>query len=318
VTDVLLVSIGVTSGARTSARVLADGLERAGASVTHALAARVPAVRTFALTDFVQARAARRAAARAIAERRPDAIIYSSVTAALLWPAPGAIWLDGVAALNRPGRHGLWQRPLERRRIAAAPLVIEMAAGALAPLRRADAVVLPTPVEPSGASGGARDLAAVTYAGDPGKRRLDAVLAAWDAARHDGEELVVAGVDGPPAPGVRFAGLLAPDEFRALLRRARVFVTAPVREEFGIAALEALADGCMLVTTPAVGVYPAFEIARELDPRLVGQDVASGLRAALDSPADRYAERAAELLVPYGRDTFDRTVAREILPRLFS
>jgi hypothetical protein len=72
----------------------------------------------------------------------------------------------------------------------------------------------------------------------------------------------------------------------------------------------------MLVTTPAVGAYPGLAIARELDPRLVGEDVASGLRAGLDSPVARYAERAAELLAPYGRDAFDRTVAREVLPRL--
>ncbi len=319
-TDVLLVSVGMTSGWRRSVRELADGLQRAGASVRLAQASRAPQVRTFALTDFVQARAARRAAARAIAERRPDAIIYASVTAALLWPAPGTIWLDGVAALNRPGRHGLWQRPVERRRIAAAPLVIEMAPGALSPLRAPGAsLVLPTPVEPSAPGAGERplrDIAAVTYAGDPGKRRLDLVLAAWEAVRREGEELVVAGVDGPRTPGVRFAGFLATDEFRALLRRARVYVTAPVREEFGIAALEALADGCMLVTTPAIGAYPAFAIAGELDPRLADGDIASGLRIALDSPAERYAGRAADLLVPYGRDAFDRTVARELLPRL--
>ena len=144
------------------------------------------------------------------------------------------------------------------------------------------------------------------------------MLAAWQAARRRGEELWSAGVDGAPAPGVRFVGLVAPGEFRALLRRARVYVTAPAREEFGIAALEALADGCMVVTTPAVGAYPAFGIAQKLDPRLVGDDVASALRFALDSPVEQYAERAAELLVPYGRDAFERVVARELLPRLLT
>ncbi len=197
---------------------------------------------------------------------------------------------------------------------------MEMAPGALFPLRVGrSSIVLPTPVEPSAPPAvGGRNLAAVTYAGDPGKRRLGVVLAAWDAVRREGEELVVAGVEGARAPGVRFVGLVAPAEFRALLRRARVYVAAPVREEFGITALEALADGCMLVTTPAIGAYPAFAIARELDPRLVGEDVGSGLRAALDSPLHRYAERAAELLAPYGRDVFDRTVAQEVLPRLIS
>ena len=60
--------------------------------------------------------------------------------------------------------------------------------------------------------------------------------------------------------------------YRALLRRARVFVTAPRREDYGIAQLEALADGCMLVTTPSPGPYAALPLARELDPRLVGED----------------------------------------------
>ena len=81
----------------------------------------VPEVRTFALTDLVQARAARRVCERAIAEHDPAALIYCSITAALLWPRPGALWVDALAAENRPGRHGIWQRTVERRRLAEAP-----------------------------------------------------------------------------------------------------------------------------------------------------------------------------------------------------
>ena len=55
----------------------------------------------------------------------------------------------------------------------------------------------------------------------------------------------------------------------------------------GMAQLEALADGCLLVTTPAPGPYAALPIARELDPRLVGEDLAAALRAALDDPRGR-------------------------------
>ena len=79
--------------------------------------------------------------------------------------------------------------------------------------------------------------------------------------------------------------MLPYEEYRALLRRARVFVCAPRREDYGIAQLEALADGCLLVTTPAPGPYAALPIARALDGRLVGDDLASALRAALDDPA---------------------------------
>ena len=55
----------------------------------------------------------------------------------------------------------------------------------------------------------------------------------------------------------------------------------------------------MLVTTPAPGPYPALELARALDPRLVGEDLGRALRTALDGPAADYAARAAELLAPF-------------------
>jgi hypothetical protein len=95
-----------------------------------------------------------------------------------------------------------------------------------------------------------------------------------------------------------------------------VFVCAPLREDYGIAPLEAVADGCVLLTTPARGGYPAFGLAQRLDPRLATDDLAAGLRAALDSPPPGYRERAAELLVPFSRAAVDATVARDVLPRL--
>jgi hypothetical protein len=97
-----------------------------------------------------------------------------------------------------------------------------------------------------------------------------------------------------------------------------VFVTAPRREEYGIAALEALADGCILVTTPAEGAYPALEVARRLDPRLVTDDLVGALRLALDDPVPAYSARAAELLEPYSREALDRTLAQDVLPRLLA
>jgi hypothetical protein len=135
-------------------------------------------------------------------------------------------------------------------------------------------------------------------------------------ARRDDEELVVAGIDGAPGDGVRFAGRLEPAAFRALLRRARAYVAAPAREDYGIAPLEALADGCVLATTPAVGPYPALQIARAIDPRLVSEDLAAAIRVALDdAPADSVA-RAREALAPFRREAVDRVVADELLPRL--
>ena len=97
------------------------------------------------------------------------------------------------------------------------------------------------------------------------------------------------------------------EEYRALLRRARVFVCAPRREDYGIAQLEALADGCMLVTTPAPGPYVALPIARALDaaagrrgPRGRAARRAGATRARLRRSARR------EALAPFSRAAVDR------------
>jgi glycosyltransferase involved in cell wall biosynthesis len=163
-------------------------------------------------------------------------------------------------------------------------------------------------------------VAAVTYAADSHKKGLDRILDAWAAARRDGEELVVTGTDSgvPAVPGVRDAGRLSPAAFRALLRRARVYVTAPRREDYGLAQLEALADGALLVTTPAPGPYAALPIARALDPRLVSDDLAGALRTALDDPARDYAGRALAALAPFRREAVDATVRERLLPALLS
>jgi hypothetical protein len=323
--DVLVVSVAGTIGWTRGARELADGLARAGARVVQIEASRPRDVRTLMLTDLREAYAARRAARRGIAEYRPRAILYCSTTSALLWPQPGGIWLDGTAASNRLGRHGVWQRPLERRRLAEAPVVLGWSPAAFDGARDAldgDPVVVRVPVEPSASPVQApadRDLAAVAYVADPVKRRLDLTLAAWRQARRDGETLVVAGIDGAEEPGIRFAGRVEPGAFRALLRRARVFLATPQAEEYGIAALEALADGTQLVTTPAAGAYPALALASELDPRLVARDAPSlavALRAALDEPLADYTIRAAALLVPYQRSTMSAVLADDVLPRL--
>jgi glycosyltransferase involved in cell wall biosynthesis len=258
-------------------------------------------------------------------------VIYSTTTAALLWPRVGAIRFDALAAANRPGRHGLWQRPLERRRLGEATLLLAQSEGALAEVPSfsfAKAVlVLPVPVDPSSppdepAHG--RDIAVLTYAANPAKKGLDVLLGAWARARRPGEELVIAGVAetdlraqgyAVAAAGVRVAGVLPAQEYRALLRRARVYVCAARREDYGLAQLEALADGCQLVTVPSPGPYVALPLARQLDARLVGEDLASGLRTALDDPAPGYAERAAAALAPFRREAVDRLVSGELLPR---
>jgi glycosyltransferase involved in cell wall biosynthesis len=322
VTSVLLVSLGSTAGLRSSDAELAASLERAGASVTLAEALPPRSVRTLALTDLVWARAARVAAAGAISRRRPDAIIYSTITAALLAPAPGAIRLDALSVANRPGRHGIWQRPRERRVLVRAPLLLAVSDGALAgaPASIGRVIVVPIAVERSGAllEGAQRDIAAITYATNPAKKGLDIVLAAWSAARRDGEELLIAGVAAVPgAPaGVRAIGALERGAYRALLRRARLYIAASRREEYGIAQLEALTDGAMLVSTETPLSYPALDIARELDPRLVGGDLAGAIRIALDDPRAGYAAAAAPALERFASASVDRIVAEQVLPAL--
>ena len=134
---------------------------------------------------------------------------------------------------------------------------------------------MPIAVEPSGpplTDPAQRDVAAITYAANPHKKGLDRVLAAWARARRDGEELLIAGLDDAPRiDGVRVVGSLERSAYRALLRRARIYIAAPRREEYGLAQLEALADGAMLVSPPETGrLRGARPIARALDPRLSG------------------------------------------------
>ena len=95
-----------------------------------------------------------------------------------------------------------------------------------------------------------------------------------------------------------------------------MFVTAPRREDYGIAQLEALADGCALVTTASPGPYAALPLARALDPRLVGDDLAAALRTALDDPAAGYAERARAALAPFSPAAVDALVRERLLPAL--
>ncbi len=330
--DVLIVSLGATAGLRAADAELADSLRRAGASVALLAATRPRSMRTLALTDLAWALAARRVAVAGLAAHTPRATVYSSTTSALLWPRPGAIRFDAPSAGNRPGRHGLWQRPLERHRLSQSPLLLPWSAGGLdeapAVARTGDrALVLPVPVEPSGPPVPIRDVAAITYAANPLKKGLDRVLSPWTRVRGPDEQLYIVGASHAelaragialPDAGVTVTGPLAPADYRALLRRARVFICAPRREDYGLAQLEALADGCQLVSTPAPGPYAALPIARTLDPRLVSDDLGASLRTALDDPAPDHCARAASALSAFTRATTDRIVSADLLPRLLS
>lgn len=366
--DVLIVSLGSTGGLRAVDDELLASLRRAGANAEIARASPPRRMRTLMLTDLAWALAARRAASEALAREDARAVIYSTTTAALLWPRRGAIRFDAPAAANRLGRHGLWQRPLERRRLREATLLLPQSEGALTetPAAMSDwrtppvafdatggvegldatgsverlgatvsveghPLVLPVPVEPSASpeelASARREIAAITYAANPAKKGLDVLLAAWARVRRQDEELYVAGVSESelralgyalPVEGVRVTGVLPQADYRALLRRSRVYVCAARREDYGIAQLEALADGCQLVTVPSPGPYVALPLARELDGRLVSVDIGAALRTALDDPLPGYPERALAALAPFRREAVDARVAKELLPRFLA
>ena len=231
--DVLLVSLGSTAGLRAADAELAGALERAGAP-RRRRRRRAPARGPHARADRPRAgpgpRA--RAALRGLAEHRPaggpllDDDRRAAVAAARGDPLRRRRRRATGRAATASGSARSSAAACARRRCSSPrPRARSTRPASPAPPR----VVVPIAgraVRPRPATG-ERDIAALTYAADPHKKGLDRVLAAWAAARRDGEELVVAGADRrvPAAPGVRDAGRLAPAEFRALLRRARVYVT---------------------------------------------------------------------------------------------
>lgn len=344
--DIAIVSLGTTIGWRRGDEVLAAHVEAAGASC-ELVRIRLGAVeraaqRTMALTDAVQARAARRAA-RAVDAR---ATIYSSVTAALMQSpqTPHAVRFDAIAALNRPGWGGAWQRRRERGVLARADLLLPMSAAAEQAAREAIAggavpppVVLPGVVE--AAPGPAPDGPdAIAYAGNPDKRRLAVLCAAWAVAAPPGGRLVVGGIDRAEAlrwlgragvaepAGVEFAGAVPRERWLALVAGARAYLNAARYEEWGAAQMEALAAGTPLVTVPTGGPNVALAPARELAPELVATgdgapELAAALRAALALGADArdaYARRARALLEPYSDAAVRAVVAERVVPALLA
>jgi glycosyltransferase involved in cell wall biosynthesis len=335
--DIALLTSSPTLGWRRADDAFAALLREAGAScaVLRFPIGRAGALRRHpALTDLVEALAARHGAARLPAAR---AVVVSSVTAALLLrlDLPYAVRFDAPAALNRPGLPGAWQRAVEPRALARASLLLPWSEEAAAPLAATGRPVVPVgvPVERI-APAATRDLDVLAYAGNPDKRGLDDLCAAWAqglpgtlsiggiAPERARAWLARRGVAEPP--GVRWLGVVARERWLELLSRARVFVNAARFEDHGLAPLEALSAGAALVTTPSPGPYPALRIARALAPELVTADrspsaLAAALRAGLavgDGARAKYAAAADERLVPHRREAILATVAGEVLPAL--
>jgi glycosyltransferase involved in cell wall biosynthesis len=343
--DVLMVSLGTTLGLRAADDQLVEFLRDCGLRVELVRAELSGDIRTLALTDLVQARACARAARTALAAYEPTTIIYGTTTAALLWPRPGAIRFDALAQRTRPGRHGLWQRAAERRRLAEASLLLPQSEASLAgaPERRARSVVVPIAVEPAAHDQAADEavdallapLAArsehaigVTYAADPVKKGLDRVVGAWHAVRRDGEVLLIAGHGDLPAQvagaeGIVDVGRLPREVFRALVRAVGLLVTAPRREDYGLVQLEALAEGARVVTTAAPGPYAALPLVRVLWPEQVVDDpddlaaLGRAIRFAVDARPDPVESlRATQAVAPWARDAVVAELREQVVPAL--
>jgi len=311
-------------GWRRADEALAEHIEAAGATCElrpMRLGATRRLQRSMAMTDVVQALAARRAASGLQAR----AVVYSSITAALLQPPrrPHAVRFDTIAALSRPGAGGAWQRRRERSVLARADLLLPWSEAAGAAALRAAGAAGVGGIGDAGARGGspgatgagprtvvlpcvvdaARKAApdapdATAYAANPEKRRLELLCAAWAASAPEGARLVVGGIDRADArrwlsrqgvdepPGVEFGGAIPRDRWTALVAGSRVYVSAARYEDWGVAQMEALAAGVPLVTVPTPGPNVALPLARELAPRLVAADstvaaLAESLRGGL-------------------------------------
>jgi glycosyltransferase involved in cell wall biosynthesis len=336
--DVALLSSTPTLGWRMTDAAFAGLVRDAGATcaLVPITIGRAGVLRRHpALTDLVEASAARHRASRLPPAR---AVVVSSVTTSFfLAPRiPYAIRFDAPAALNRPGLAGAWQRAIEPHALGRADVLLPMSAEAAAPLTITGPRIIPlgVPIEPV-APAATRDIDAVAYAGNPHKRGLEAICAAWAGAGSPGR-LVIGGIEaaqgrawlarsGVPEPaGLEWAGVLPRAAWLEQVARARVFVSAARFEDHGVTPLEALSAGAALVTTPSPGPYPALSMARALAPALVAVDrspaeLAHALRAGLALPAAErasYAARADALLAPHRLAALRRTVANEVLPAL--
>jgi hypothetical protein len=297
--------------------------------------------RAYPVTDLIEALAARRALRSALLRERPRGLVISTTTAAMLADVGGipyAVRLDSPARLNRPGLRNAGLHALERRALTRARLVLPMSEAALEALPEdaAPAIVVPPPVESSGEPPAKRERLAVAYTPDVDAKGLDVVCGAWGQVDTGDARLLVFGVEpdramdhlrragvSPPA-GVEFLGKTPPAQFRAALRRARAYIGGARWEDFGMAPLEALSEGALLVTVPSGGPFAALALARRLAPELVAEDIspvalAGALRVAFALPeerVERYRTEAASLVEPLRPEAVERTVKGEVLPAL--
>jgi glycosyltransferase involved in cell wall biosynthesis len=346
VPDLLQISLGTTHGLRVSDAWFARLSEQAGVSV-ETVAVRIGLTdrlrRAYPVNDLVEAAAARRATNGALRRLRPRAVVFSTTTAALLAPDPGcpyAVRLDAPAVMNRPGARNAVLHALERRSLAAATLVLPTSsvANRALPAGSAPAIVVPVPViVPDLPTDSRRGPLAAAYTPDPKAKGLDILCRAWALAdKPPDARLDVFGIEPerarrhlrrtgvPEPPEIRWQGLTPPEQFHSAIAGCRMFITSARWEDFGMAQLEALALGAVLVCAATDGPFEAGEIARQLNPTLVAADhsplaLAAGISRAFmlgEGELDEYRTSASARLAPYRPDAVAGTIAERVLPAL--
>ncbi len=331
--DLLYVAAGTTAGLqRSDAAFVAAaqklGLEIVTVSSTFSLPWRLRKIvwRSLLAIDTFEAASLALATRRALRAYEPRAIVYGTSHAALLQfqahRRPTAIRFDTPAQLSRRGARFGPEHVLERRRFKAARVLlpwgvdVDAAVSAYVPDGTA-AVPLPIPISGTDSvPASSRDRLVLAYAANPEKKGLALITQAWSQAQPHGYRLLITGLDEAAARsflntvgldlpvGTEYAGKVSASEHRALTRRAAVYLAASRYEDYGIAQLEALADGALLVTTRSDGPYAALTLAQQLDPRLVAAraepDALAGALAvglAYSDPERRlYQQRAAAMM----------------------
>ena len=147
-----------------------------------------------------------------------------------------------------------------------------------------------------------RDIAAITYGANPEKKGLDRVLAAWEAARHEGEELSspasMTGGDGPRGGALR-AGCSPARRATGRCCGGRGCSSRPAAGGLRDRAARGAGRRVPARHDPLAGAVRGAAAGAGARPAARRRDRARAIRTALDDPRDGYAERASELLAPW-------------------